>query len=80
VPVEANKALAARAWVAWATFDEAAFVECLDSNWHEYDGDGNIVDTLDDALALMRRLRIAFPDQRLEIQHLFGEGDPWLRS
>jgi predicted ester cyclase len=64
-----------RALIAWVTFDEATFVECVDPTWRDYDGAGNVVDTVDNAVADMRRHRVAFPDQRIEIHQIFGEGD-----
>jgi predicted ester cyclase len=69
------KALVRRGWIAWATGDEAALTECLAPGWREYDGDGNVTDNLDGALAEMRLHRRPFPDKRLEIQHILGEGD-----
>jgi predicted ester cyclase len=72
---EENKALLRRALIAWVTFDEATFAESLDPNWRDHDCAGNVVDTLDNGLADMRRHRVAFPDQRTEIHEVFGEGD-----
>jgi predicted ester cyclase len=72
---EANKELLRRGWIAWATFDEATFTEDLDPNWRDHDLYGNVIDTPERAVAMMRRLRVAFPDQRIEIREIFGEGD-----
>jgi predicted ester cyclase len=72
---EANKTLLRRGWIAWARFDEATFIEGSDPTWRDHDLEGNVIDTLDTALATMRRFRVAFPDQRIEIRELFGEGD-----
>jgi predicted ester cyclase len=72
---EANKDLLRRGWIAWANFDEATFTEGLASNWRDHDLDGNVIDTPERAIAGMRRFRVAFPDQRIEIREIFGEGD-----
>jgi predicted ester cyclase len=72
---EANKEMLRRGWIAYATFDEAAFLKDLDPNWRDHDLAGNVTDTPERALALMRRMRVGFPDQRIEIREIFGEGD-----
>jgi predicted ester cyclase len=75
ISTEENKTVVRRGLTAWVTFDEGTFVECTDPNWRDYDGAGNAVDNLEKALADLRRHRVAFPDQRIEIHQILGEGD-----
>jgi predicted ester cyclase len=72
---EANKELLRRGYIAWATFDEETFVACTAPTWRDLDGAGNEVDNRDNAVAVMRRHRVAFPDQRLEFHDILGEGE-----
>jgi hypothetical protein len=72
---EENKELLRRGYMAWATFDEETFVACTAPTWRDLDGAGNELDDRDNAVANMRRHRVAFPDQRLEFHDILGEGE-----
>jgi predicted ester cyclase len=72
---EENKELLRRGYIAWATFDEETFVACTAPTWRDLDGAGNEVDNRDNAVANMRRHRVAFPDQRLEFHDILGDGE-----
>ena len=72
--LEQNKQVVRRAWAAYDAGDDAAFAECVTTDWREHDA-GGAVATIADVRDSMRMHRVAFPDKRTIIERIVAEGD-----